>query len=592
METRNRVEKYVSGVISGEIVASKWVIKACERYLKDLETGPNRGITFDEKAANHVIEFFETYLHHTTGRWSGQRFVLSNWQAFILYNVFGFKRDDGSRRFRTSFISVARKQGKSCLAAGVGNYCLIADGEGRPSIYSAATKKDQARIVFSEAKRQIKSSADLKRFTKVLQHNISVPETYGKFEALGADSDTLDGLNISCAILDEVHAMKDRTLWDVLGSATGSRRQPLIFAITTAGFDQSEASICWTQQEYCQQVLDNLIEDDSYFAFIATLDEGDDWQDEKNYLKSNPNLGISVQIEDLREESERVKKSPTSLNPFLRYKMNMWTSSEKGWLTADQWNICNKGEIDLSDLEDRPCYMGMDLSKKTDTSAIVLAFPPEVAGDDYIVLPFIFLPGETLAERERTERIPWLDWKNRELIHCTDGKVIQMDEILEVIKMLDARFDIRDIMYDRWRAPEILPQLEDMGWCADPAQINAKRFLIEFGQGFKDMSPAARNMEEIILAGQLNHGGHEALAWQISCVAMSEDDAGNIKFSKKKSKGKIDAVVSMAMALYRARVHPAQDDDDYNSGKDIFYVGDDDDLFLAGRGQHKQQWEF
>jgi phage terminase large subunit-like protein len=563
----SKLQIYVDGVLDGSIVSGELTRLAVKRYQRDLN---NKQYYFDEKAARHAIHFFETFLHHTTGRWAGNLFILEPWQVFIIANIFGFKKHDGTRRFRIAYNEVARKNGKSTLAAGIGVYCLIADNESRAEVFSAATKKDQAKIVFSEAKRMIKSSPDLKRFAKILVHNISVSETYSKFEALGADSDTMDGLNIHCAIIDELHAHKSREMWDVLLTATGARSQPLIFSITTAGFDKSEASICWLQHEYSGKILKGEIEDDSYFAFIATLNDGDKWEDEKNWKKSNPNLGVSLNIEDLRQEADRAKKAPTSLNPFLRYKMNIWTAAEKSWLTGDQWNACNLGEIDPLSLEGKVCYLGMDLAKKVDTSALVLVFPPENETDNYIVLPFIFLPGETLADRQRTERIPWLDWKKRNLIFTTQGKVTQIEEILDMIEILDGRYQIKDIMYDRWRAPEILPQLEEIGWSADPNDSLASRYLIEHGQGFKDMSPAIRNLEELAISGRINHGGHEVLAWQVSCVAISEDDAGNVKFSKRKSKGKIDAVVSLAMAAYRAKVHPQEEKSVYDERGILF----------------------
>jgi phage terminase large subunit-like protein len=275
--------------------------------------------------------------------------------------------------------------------------------------------------------------------------------------------------------------------------------------------------------------------------------------------ESEPEFSGIGPIEDLREEAERVKKAPTSLNPFLRYKMNVWTSSDKSWLIEEQWQACNKGEIDPEALRGRACYLGLDLSKKIDTSAVVAVFPPLDEDDDYIVMPFIFLPGETLAHRERTERIPWLDWKRRNFIQVCTGKVIQNDDILAVIQSLDDRFNVRDIVYDRWRAPEILPYLEAMGWGADLKDDYYERYLIEMGQGFKDMSPAIRILEEMATGRRINHGGHPVLSWMVSCVSIVEDDAGNVKYSKKKSKGKIDAVVALTMALFRARVHPVED---------------------------------
>jgi phage terminase large subunit-like protein len=552
----NKVDDYIKAVETGEITTCKLVKLAVKRYQNDLKTGEKRGIFFDKKAGNRAIEFIETLIRHTVGPCAGKPFILEGWQTFVLWNLFGWKRKDGSRRFRISFVSLARKNGKSTLAAAVALYMLIGDGESAGEVYSVATKKDQARITFREARRMIKTSPDLKKFARVLMHNISVEESFSKFEALGADSDTLDGLNISCAICDEIHQWKSRELWDVILTAVGARRQPLIFAISTAGFDQTESSICWQQQQHAERILNGTIADDSFFCFIATLDPDDPWDDESCWIKANPNLHISVQLDDLKEEAERVKNLPTGLNPFKRYKLNQWTSSAEAWITQEAWAACDHGEITAEELAGRTCCIGLDLAKKIDTSAMVAVFPPIEDGGDYLAVPFIFLPEDTLAERQKNERIPWLDWKQRELIYTCKGKVNNMTEILDAIKTLNDHCNVIDIVYDRWLALEILPDLVELGFSDDPKDSKATQRAIEFGQGYRDMSPAVRNLEEMVADDRLNHAGHEVLAWQVEGVTTAEDDAGNVKFSKRKSKHKIDAVVALAMAAYRARVYP------------------------------------
>src|SRR5512139_2470424 len=289
-------EQYIDDVVAGRVSACHWVQQAAQRHIDDLEHGAERGLHFDQDAAEHVLKFF-TILRHSKGEWAGRLIELEPWQQFLLWTLFGWKRADGTRRFRTAYIEVARKNGKSTMGAGIGLYLLAADGEPGAEIYSAATKRDQARITHLEAVRMVRSSPMLKRRIRTFRDNLNIEGTASKFEPLGADADTTDGLNIHGAIVDEIHAHKTREMWDRLDTATGARRQPLMFGITTAGYDRQ--SLCWTLNEYSKKVLDRVIDDDTFFGLIYTLDEGDDWQDEKTWIKANPNLNVSKKIDDL-----------------------------------------------------------------------------------------------------------------------------------------------------------------------------------------------------------------------------------------------------------------------------------------------------
>ena len=542
-----KLETYIKNVSTAKITVGKFERLAVERFQRDLT---REDLLFEEKEVNRVLRFFKL-LHHTTGRWKGKVFNPEGWQVFILANLFGFRKSNGMRRFNTAFISVGRKNGKSCLAAAVGLYSLISDGEARAEVYSAATKKDQAKIVFSEACRMVATSAELRRFVKVLTGSITVPESYSKFEALGADTDTLDGLNIHCALIDEIHAHKDRRLWDVLQTATGARENPLLLAITTAGFDKQ--SFCWNLQEYGQNILEGSMQDDTFFSFICTLDDGDDYLDEKTWRKSNPNLGTTVTVEDLRDEANRVKNDPQSLNAFLRYRMNQWTASESAWITAEKWDACNLGHIDISTLQGRECVAALDLAAKRDTTSLVLVFPPVEPEAVYVVLPYVFIPEATIFERERKERVPWVMWHRQGHVLTAKGEVTDFREILIKLKELDAIFKIGDLCFDPWGMDLVIPFLKEMNWSDDPEDKKAKRFLIEFRQGYKSMSPAIKLVEEMVLTKRVNHGGHPCLAWMASCCMVTTDPALNAKLDKAKSAGHIDAVVAMAMALYHAK---------------------------------------
>jgi phage terminase large subunit-like protein len=398
----------------------------------------------------------------------------------------------------------------------------------------------------------VRASNDLKRFAKVLTYNISVPDNYSKFEPLGADTDTLDGLNVHCALVDEVHAHKDRSMWDILNTATGARTQPLIFAITTAGFDRT--TLLADLDDYGKKILEGTLEDDGLFPFICTLDDGDDWQDEAVWEKANPNLGVSIFKEDLKAEMERARNTPSSLNSFLRYRLNVWTESEIGWLTPEQWAFNDHGSIDIDKLKGRLCYAGLDLAAKRDTTSLVLVFPPNGDGSEiYTILPYIFVPEGTIYERERLERVPWTMWKRQGLVFTTPGLVTDTRFVLKKLEELDKQFQIGDLVYDRWGMDLVVPRLIEMGWADSAEDQEANRFGIEMGQGWKSMSPATKLLEEMALEGKLSHGGNKVLSWMMSNVALKTDDAENVHPSKKKSTGRIDAIISLMMALWRAK---------------------------------------
>lgn len=543
------VAGYIDDVISGRQVACKWVRLAVERHLRDLETGAERGLWFDADAGQHVLDFFQ-FLRHSKGEWAGQTIQLEPWQQFVLYVLFGWRRSDGLRRYRTAYLEVARKNGKSTIASGVGLYLFAADGEPGAEVYTAATKRDQARITHSEATRMVKASPFLRRRISAVKDNLNIPNTASKFEPLGRDADSMDGLNIHAAIVDELHAHKTRDVWDVLETATGARRQPLMFAITTAGFDRS--SFCWEIHEYTSKVLSGVIEDDSFFGVIFTLDEGDDWQDPKVWAKANPNLGVSVKEDDLQRKASKAKEMPSALNSFLRLHMDIWTQSETKWLDLDAWRACSF-TVDPEGLRGRVCYGGLDLSSTTDISAFVLVFPPLVDDDPYQVLCRFWLPEESMHQRERRDQVPYSAWVRQGLIATTPGNVIDYDFIVAEIDDLAQRYDIAEIAFDRWGATMVFQRLED-----------AQMQMVQFGQGFASMSPPMKDLERLILTKKLAHGGNPVLTWMADNLVAREDAAGNIKPDKERSTEKIDGMVALIMAVDRAVRNEG------NSGRSIY----------------------
>jgi phage terminase large subunit-like protein len=536
-------EQYVHDVLAGGVPACRWVKLACERYNHDLETGEGRGLYFDAQAATMAIAFF-SLLKHSKGEWAGRPMILEPWQQFILWNLFGWKRTaDGLRRFRTSYLEVARKNGKTTLAAGIGLFLLLADGEPGAEIYSAATKRDQARLSHGEATRMAKASPQVRREVRIFKDNIHIPDTASKFEPLGADADTMDGLNVHGAIVDEVHAHKNRDVWDLLETATGSRRQPLMFAITTAGFDRQ--SLCYQQHEYTQKILDGIVEDDSWFGMIFTIDEGDDWDDERVWIKANPNLNVSKKVNDLRLMAKRAREMPSQLNAFLRLHLDVWTQAETKWMNLDHWDACGIA-VNADGLRGRKCYGGLDLSSTIDITALLWVFPPEVDGELYQVLCRFYIPEDAMHERSRRDRVPYDVWVRQGFVTATPGNVIDYEYIMAQVDEDMQTFDVQEIAFDRWGASRIQTQLMELG---------GEELLVKFGQGFASMSPPMKELETLILGHKLAHGNNPVLNWMADNLVARTDPAGNIKPDKEKSAEKIDGVVALIMALDRALRH-------------------------------------
>lgn len=536
----NGAERYIEDVLNNRITVCRWVRLAVERHVRDLETGAERGLRFDPIAGQHVIDFFQ-FLKHSKGEWAGQTVRLEDWQQFVLWVLFGWMRADGTRRFRTDYLEVARKNGKSTLAAGVGLYLMIGDGEPGAEVYAAATKKDQAKITHSEATRMIQSSPFLRSRVKVFRDNLHIVGTASKFEPLGADADTLDGLNIHGAIVDELHAHKTRDVWDKLETATGARRQPLMFAITTAGFDRE--SICYKQHEYAEKVLEGIIEDDSFFGIIFTLDEGDDWEKEENWIKANPNLGVSKKLDNLREKANKAKEMPSALNAFLRLELDIWTQSETKWVNRDHWDACGKA-VDANGLRGRTCYGGLDLSSTTDISALLLVFPPQGKDDEYQVLCRFWVPEEAMVIRSKRDRVPYEAWVRQGYITATPGNVIDYDFIFSQVDEDAQAYDLHEIAFDRWGSTQIIQDIEERGLTC-----------VQFGQGYQSMNPPMKELEKLILGHGLAHGNNPVLNWMADNLVADVDPAGNIKPDKEKSRERIDGMVALIMALARAVVH-------------------------------------
>lgn len=486
---------------------------------------------FDARAAQDAIDFFRLCLTHVKGEKARQPFLLEPWEQAIVANLFGWKRPGGSRRYREAFIFVARKNGKTTFAAGLVHLVAFTDGEPGAELYSAGADRDQARLVFAQAKGMIENDPDLRARATVYHNAITYPDG-GSYKAISAEAFTKFGFNTHFAVIDELHAQPNRELVDVLITSTGARRQPLIVHITTSDYDR-EGSICNEKYEYACRVRDGIIDDPSFLPVIYEATEADDWTKISTWRKANPNLGVSLSVEYLRRECLRAQETPTYENTFKRLHLNIKTRTDVKWLAMDKWDSCG-GDLDPGELAGQACYAGLDLASTTDIAALVLLFP----GVGNAVLPFFWVPAESARIRERRDRVPYETWARQGLIEMTEGNVIDYDVIRRRINELGELYNIREIAVDRWNAQQIITQLDGDGF-----------EVVPFGQGYASLSGPSKELEKLVLSCDLRHGGHPVLRWMASNVMAETDAAGNIKPSKKKSREKIDGIVGLVMAL-------------------------------------------
>ncbi|HEX9193117.1 MAG TPA: terminase TerL endonuclease subunit [Burkholderiales bacterium] len=511
------------------------------------QTAHPRGLWFNHAEGQRTVRFIEGMCRHSKGEWAGRLIHLEPIQRDTLTTIFGWMRADGTRRFRIAWIEWPRKNTKSTTAAGVGLYLLVGDGEPGAEVYSTATKKDQAKIVHDAATAMVKASPELKRFLRPLRNNISCARLGSKFEPLGADSERLDGLNAHGHIPDEVHAHKDRGIWDVVETSKGARRQPLTFAITTAGVYDPEA-IGWEMHDYACKVLEGAIEDDAFFALICAADEGDDWQQPATWYKANPLLGVSIKESYIAEQCEAAKTRPSFLNTFLRLHLNIWTQQLTRWIAMEAWNACTAAPAPFG--AERDCYGGLDLSTKLDATAFALVAP---ADDGWFDCLFRFWVPEALAEqRERKRLAPsYADWIRRGFLRATPGNVIDYDFVERDILELARTVRLREIGYDPWNATQTAVRLQR---ALNPSNVKTGFQMVEMRQGMQTLSEPAKEFEKLVVAGKLRHGGDPVMRWMVANVTTRSDANGNIAPDKSNSTGKIDGVLAVIMALGRAIV--------------------------------------
>lgn len=534
-------DQYAADVLSGKQVVCKFIRQAVERHQRDLIDGHKRGLRFDSAEGLRWVQFAETCIFHSKGEWGGKALSLEPWQAWCLHVYFGWKRADGSRRFRSWYLEVGRKNGKTFLASLVGLGGMILDREPGAEIFAVATKRDQARLVFDDAVAMVRKSPPLAKRIQIYKHSLVIESDRCKFEPLSADAKTLDGLNPHVNIVDEVHAHKTREVVDVLRSGRGSRRQPITLYITTAGFDRH--SICYELRDHAEKVLarssvnGQMDGDDATFATIFTLDDGDDWADERTWIKANPNLGVSVKPDFLREECANAKQIPAAQQEFRRKHCNQWTESHETWITHDLWNQ-NVDPFELEDMQGEPVFIGLDLATRTDLAAAAYLFPRD---EGYRLAMRFWVPAENVAARAHKDGISYQAWIDQGFIEATPGNAIDYAYIRARILADANKFSVIEVASDPWNALETLTTL-----AAEGLKVTEVR------QGFGSLTGPTKEAEVLLLRKCLRHNDNPVMNWMIGNVVLERDAAGNVKPSKAKSTQKIDGPAAMITALAAA----------------------------------------
>ena len=507
---------------------------------------------YDEEKADRAVRFIEN-LCHTKGKWAGKPFLLLPWQEKIVRDIFGIVRADGKRQFLTAYVEIPKKQGKSELAAAIALYLLYADGEASAEVYGAACDRSQASIVFDVARQMVEMCPALRKRSKIMTAGKRIVNyrNAGFYQVLSAETGTKHGLNVSGLVFDEIHAQPNRKLYDVLTKGSGdAREQPLFFIITTAGTDRN--SICYELHSKALDIMHGKKNDPTFYPVVYGLSEEDDWNDEANWYKANPSLGHTITIDRVREAYKDALDNPAEENVFKQLRLNIWTNSAVAWIPDHIYSRGNE-PISMELLEGRQCYAGLDLSSTSDITALVLVFPPRDEYEKHIVLPFFWLPEETLELRCRRDHVLYDVWRKQGFINTTEGNVIHYGFIEKFIEDLGKRYHILEIAYDRWNATQMVQNLEDEGFV-----------MVPFGQGFKDMSPPSKELYKLLMEGNIIHGGNPVLKWMAGNVVMRQDPAGNIKPDKEKSTEKIDGIVALIMGLDRCIRHAGNESSVYD----------------------------
>lgn len=538
------VTEYAQSVVDGVRVAGPHVRGQCARHLLDLKDGKKRGLVWNVDEANKALRFYSNVLKLNGGDYEGKPFELLPWQKFVVGSLFGWQGADGYRRFRVAYVETAKGSGKSPLAAGIGMKGLVADNEPRAEVYSAATKKDQAMILFRDAVAMVDQSPEL---SKRLQKsgtgercwNLAYMAQGAFFRPISSD-DGQSGPRPHIGLIDELHEHKTNTVVEMMRAGTKSRRQALIFMITNAG--HSRMGPCWGYHEYGAKVAAGEVEDDAFFPFVCGLDEEDDpFADESCWPKANPSLQDAdlPGMKYIREQVVEAKGMPSKEAIVRRLNFCQWTDAESPWISGEVWRGAQR-DFDWQDLRRRRAVAGLDLSSTTDLTGMVFLVEPIEAGEPWLLVPFAWLPDVELQRKADTDRVPYIQWRAEGYLDTTPGRAISKRVILQKLSAMCDFFEIIAVGYDRWRIEDLLALAADDGISLPEMK--------PVGQGYKDFSPALETFERMLLNGEIAHPGHKVLDWCMSNAVIEQDGAENRKLSKEKATGRIDLAVAAVMA--------------------------------------------
>lgn len=502
-------------------------------------------MAFSEQKANRVTGFIEC-LKHTKGEFHGKPFLLLPWQKQAVSDVFGTVRenDPTARQYSSAYIEIPKKNGKSELGAALALNMLVNDDEWKAEVYSCASDRQQAAIVFDVAVDMVKQSPALSRRIKIIPstRRMVYQPTGSIYQVLSSEVATKHGLNVSACIFDELHTQPTRALYDVMTQGSGdARKQPLWIFLTTAGTDRN--SICWEVHQKAVDILEGRKADPRFYPVVFGLLDDADWQDEQNWYKVNPSLDHTIALDKVKDAFRKALETPADENMFRQLRLNQWVKQSVRWMPMDRWDECG-GVVTEEEFEGRECYAGLDLSSTTDLTTLVLMFPPLDDEEPFSALPFFWLPEDTIPLRVRRDHVMYDQWEKLGYILTTEGNVVHYGFIEQFVVRLGERFNIREIAYDRWNATMMVQSLEDDGFT-----------MVPFGQGFKDMSPPTKELMRLVLERRLNHGAHPVLRWNMDNAYVRTDPAGNLKIDKEKSTEKVDGAVALVMALDRAMKH-------------------------------------
>jgi phage terminase large subunit-like protein len=499
--------------------------------------------------AEHAVGFINA-LTHTKDKWAGKRFALRPWQESIVRRLFGTMReDDPTRRaYRTCYIEVPRKNGKSEIAAAFALYGLIGEKLAGAEVYSAAADRDQAALVFNVAAQMVRNEPALSARLKIIdsQKRIVDHKTGSFYRAISAEAYSKHGFNASMVIYDELHAAPNRELWDVLTTSQGARHEPLTIAITTAGYDRH--SICYEQHDYARKLLDGVVTDSTFLPVIYSAADDADWTDEAVWRQANPALADFRDIEEMRSLAHKAKEIPALQNTFRRLYLNQWTEQSERWIDMAAWDDCAGPETWRAlreRMRGKPCFGGLDLSSRTDLTALVLVFEDD---DKVVLVPHFWVPEDGIERRSTTDRVPYDQWAREGLITATPGNVVDQGFIREDINRLCAGYTIRELAFDPWNATKLCLELQGDGL-----------MVVETRQGFRSLSEPTKHLGALVTGRTLVHGGHPLLRWMAANMVVRQDPNGNLAPDKdpKKSKGRIDGIVAAIMGIGRLIVDQA-----------------------------------